>query len=286
VRSLGREDAIDERSISDSLRAISSRISSSSRRESPRRVLRHAGCATQRVQPLAHARSLLRAASRSAPTSASLSSRAAPARACELDRPSARRSSAITGWPTASHMRLTCRFAPRAAAARSGVGDHPNPRGSAAAILELDAVAERRERRLARAPPRSGPGILRHLVAGVREQVRELAVVVSRISRAVGVEPPTGYSRRGSSISETTVGDVGVARRGSTPPLVQRVDDARLDTLGARPSSSTRSPPLTSRAGSSSRRRRRGRPARTSSVAAGEAHRSGPGIGEAHHLQP
>ena len=92
---------------------------------------------------------------------------------------SAMRASSSTGWPTASHMRRTWRLRPSWIV--SSISPAPSRRTRAGAVGPSSSSTPSRSARSA--PLADGPAAdpravgLRHLVAGVREPVGELAVV-------------------------------------------------------------------------------------------------------------
>ena len=124
----------------------------------------------------------------------SLHRRCAPgARPSRRSGPNATRSSASTGWPTASHMRRTWRLRPSWIVSSISVRAEPaHARGRGGAVLQLDAAAQRPQRAIAdgTAAERRAVG-LRHFKARVRQPVGELAVVGEQDQPTrVGVQAP------------------------------------------------------------------------------------------------
>ena len=129
---------------------------------------------------------------------------------------------------------------------------HVGRRG--AAVLELDALAQRAQGALARAPLDPRPIGPRHLEARMGERVGEVAVVGEQDqARAVGVQA----ADRVQALARRDEVDHGappvrVGRRGHhAGRLVQRVDDARARARAtSSPSTAIASSPVTPRAGS------------------------------------
>ncbi len=96
-----------------------------------------------------------------------------------------------------------------------------DPRRGGPPVVELDALAQRAQRRVAHRPaPHLGPVRARHLVARVHEVVGEVAVVRQQDEPGrVGVEAADGYSRvPASGTSSTTVGRPCVSCAVETTP--------------------------------------------------------------------
>ena len=180
-------------SIASSLRSISAAISSSVAERMAAALFSGTLVAPRSAYSLSlTVPAYLRAASRSAATSASLSTRAAPGSSrAELERAEAHARQLAHAMADrlahAPHLALS----PLAELELDHVpGQQAHARGRGSPVVELDAVAERRERGSVRPPAGDARQIgLRHLVARVREQVRQLAVVGQQDQPgAVGVQ--------------------------------------------------------------------------------------------------
>ena len=148
---------------------------------------------------------------------------------------SGRARSSSTGCPTASHMRRTWRLRPsRIVSSISCSPSRRTPRRRGAAVLELDAVAQAPQRRVARpgrrrasrgrsSAPRSAGA------SGGWRARRRWSAGSGRCCRRPGGRPDTGAARCAGT-SSTTVGRpwVSLRRRDDADRLVQGVGDARL----------------------------------------------------------
>ena len=133
-----------------------------------------------------------------ASTSAPLRRRWAPgASAPSVSGPKATRSSERTGWPTASHIRLTCRFRPSWMVSSRTSRSRPSRRTRAGAVRPSSSSTPLRSARRARSETgaRVDDGAVgaRHLEAGVGEPVGQVAVVGEQDEPGgVDVEPAHG----------------------------------------------------------------------------------------------
>ena len=134
-------------SIASSLRSISAAISSSVAERMAVALFSGTLVAPRSAYSLSlTVPAYLRAASRSAATSASLSTRAAPGSSRPSSSgPKRTRVSSLTRWPTASHMRRTWRFRPsRSSSSMTFPGSRRTLAGRGSPVVELDAVARAR----------------------------------------------------------------------------------------------------------------------------------------------
>ena len=204
------------------LRRSSRCISSSSRRGSPRRR-----CARRSSRPAGRTAAWRRFCRARGAAAAELAARraGAGARPCaqlaEPSGPKRTRASAITGCPTAAHMRRTWRLRPSWIV--SSISCAPSRRARAGAVesvVELTPSRSRRSARVAERPPPSARGRSWGPRARMRQAVGQLAVVGQQDQAgAVGVQAPDRIqARAGAGDQATTVGRPCVSRAVETTP--------------------------------------------------------------------
>ena len=118
------------------------------------------------------------------------------------------RTSRPTGWPTASHMRRTCRLRPSWMTIRSTPGPTtPTGAGAVRPVVELDPLAQPPHAPAVRHALHLGQVLLLHPEGGMGQALGQLAVVgEDQQPLAVGVEPAHREHPGLGGTSATTVG--------------------------------------------------------------------------------